>query len=93
MNITYNNAKDKINQMRHKISLAAAQDFDFDTALVEFDDRFDYGEERFHAIGVIGSKVFFIAYTEDGDTIHPISLRQATKKEFNRYVSGTYSTY
>lgn len=39
-------AKDEINRKKHGVSLRAAADFDWDTALEREDDRFDYGKIR-----------------------------------------------
>lgn len=49
MNIEFDPEKDSINQTKHGISLAMAAFLDWEAALIEVDNRFDYGELRFIA--------------------------------------------
>jgi hypothetical protein len=67
VNIEFDPAKDKINRTKHGVSLEAARDFDWDTAFEREDDRFDYGEVRFVAIGLIDAKVHVMVFTEGSD--------------------------
>lgn len=53
MRIEFDPAKDAHNEAKHGVSLQAAERFEWDTALERVDDRFDYGEVRFVAIGLI----------------------------------------
>ncbi len=82
-------AKDDINRAKHGISLQAATGFDWDTALEREDDRFDYGEVRFVAIGLIDARLYVMVFTEgsDVDAVRIISLRPAEKHE-TRYYYG-----
>jgi uncharacterized protein len=57
MRVEFDPAKDDINRTKHGISLQAAVGFDWDTALEREDDRFDYGEVRFVAIGLIDTRL------------------------------------
>ena len=58
----------------------------FDGPVLEkIDDRFDYGEERWVAIGVIGGRVLFVVYTLRDENIRIISARRATRHEENAY--------
>jgi len=52
MVIVFDPAKDAIDKRKHRISLERAEDFDFDSALYNVDDREDYGELRYRAIGL-----------------------------------------
>ncbi|MEI8396616.1 MAG: BrnT family toxin [Rhodospirillaceae bacterium] len=54
--------------------------FDGDT-LQSIDDRFDYGEERISASGVMNGKVIMVAYTVRGDVIRIINARKAERHE------------
>lgn len=85
--VEFDPAKDAINQAKHGVSLAAATGFDWDTALEREDDRFDYGETRFVAIGLIDARVHVLVFTEgtDDDAIRVISLRPAEKHEVRFY--------
>jgi uncharacterized protein len=67
--------------------LQAATGFDWDTALEREDDRFDYGEVRFVAIGLIDARLYVMVFTEgsDDDAVRVISLRPAEKHETRFY--------
>ena len=83
MRVEFDPAKDDANRTRHGISLQAASGFDWDTAVEREDDRFDYGETRFVAIGLIDARLCVMVFTEgsDDDAIRIISLRPAEKHE------------
>ena len=85
--IEFDPAKDDINRAKHGVSLAAATDFDWDTALEREDDRFDYGEIRFVAIGLIDARLYVMVFTEgsDDDAVRIISLRPAERHEMRFY--------
>ncbi len=87
MKIEFDPAKDEINRTKHGISLQAATNFDWDTALEREDDRFDYGEARFVAIGLIDASLYVMVFTEgsDDDVVRVISLRPAEKHETRFY--------
>ena len=87
MRIEYDPAKDDANRAKHGISLQAAAGFDWDTAIEREDDRFDYGETRFVAIGLINSGLYVMVFTEgtDDESVRIISLRSAEKHEARYY--------
>ncbi len=87
MRIEFDPAKDKVNRAKHGISMKAATDFDWDTALEREDDRFDYAEVRFVAIGQIDGRLHVMVFTEgsDDDSVRVISLRRAEKHETRFY--------
>ena len=87
MKVEFDPAKDDINRSKHGISLNAATGFGWDTALEREDDRFDYGEARFVAIGMIDARLYVMVFTEgsDDDTVRVISLRSADKHETRFY--------
>jgi len=45
------------------------------------DDRFDYAEQRFVTLGLLGGIAVSLVHTETSDRIHAISLRRATRNE------------
>ena len=55
------------------------------TLLLEHDQRWDYGEERFRALGVIDKKVFVVVFTSRHRAISIISARRANSREVKRY--------
>ncbi len=87
MKIEFDPFKDAINQAKHGISLQAASGFDWDTALEREDDRFDYGEVRFVAIGLIDTRLFVMIFAEGShdDAVRIISLRPAERHETRFY--------
>ena len=55
-------------------------------AIERFDDREDYGEERFVIIGMAeGHVLLFVAYTEREDRVRIISARRVTQHEQDDY--------
>lgn len=87
MRVEFDPAKDDSNRAKHGVSLQAATGFDWDTALEREDDRFDYGEVRFVAIGLIETRLYVIVFTQgsDDDAVRIISLRPAEKHEARFY--------
>ena len=64
--------------------------FDFTTAaqcfmdphrMISRDSRFDYREDRFHVLGQIDERVFFVTYTLRAEVIRIISARKANQRE------------
>lgn len=85
--VEFDPVKDASNRAKHGVSMEAAASFEWETALEREDDRFDYGELRFVAIGMIEERLHVMVFTEgsDEDTIRVISLRQAEKHEARFY--------
>ena len=85
--IAYDPKKDKTNKRKHGISLSRAEDFDFEEALYSIDNREDYGEIRFRAIGLLDARLYTLVFAdeEEGDNMRAISLRKATKHEVKEY--------
>ncbi|PCI42612.1 MAG: hypothetical protein COB51_12790 [Moraxellaceae bacterium] len=54
--------------------------------LIEWDEREDYGEERWVGVGWLQSLIGVVVYVERyEDTIRIISARKANKREVRRY--------
>ena len=85
MEIEFDPAKDAANLDKHGLLLAEAADFDFETAVVLVDDRFDYGETRYRAFVRQGDGGYCLAFTLSGATLRPISYRRAHDKELRRH--------
>jgi len=81
-------AKDAINRRKYGIALAAAAVLFEGPILRQPDDRFDYGEERWLAVGRIADQVFTVCYTMRGSVYRIISLRRASRKERQAYVQA-----
>jgi len=85
LDIDYDPNKEAINQKKHKLSLALAAGFEWDTAQIEEDTREAYGEQRFRATGYIGQHLYVMVFTPRDDIARIISLRRAEKYEERRY--------
>ena len=59
--------------------------------LVEYDRRWDYGEERLRALGVIDGKIFVVIFTRRATAIRIISARRANYREVKRYEKNSSS--
>ena len=82
----WDKAKAKSNCAKHGVGFALAKEVFKDAFAVEFfDDRRDYGEERFVIIGVVSDQVLYVAYTERNEVIRIMSARRATKHEQEAY--------
>ena len=60
-------------------------EFDFSTAIIKLDDRFDYGEIRYSAMNKIGDKLYVVVFTKRQANVRIISVRRATSKEGIKY--------
>lgn len=87
MEIEFDPAKEAGNIAKHGVSLQATEGFDWDTAFEREDDRFDYGEVRFVALGMIGGRLHVLAFTEGShdDAVRAIGPRPAEKHEVRFY--------
>jgi uncharacterized DUF497 family protein len=85
MKITFNPAKDVTNTTKHGVSMALADQFEWDTAVIWIDNRKDYGEPRMCGIGYIGLRLFFVVFVDRADNRRIISLRKANRREIERY--------
>jgi uncharacterized DUF497 family protein len=65
--------------------------FEDPTLLVEHDQRWEYGEERFQALGVIDGRVFAVIFTRRVRAIRIISARKANSREVKRYEKNSSS--
>ena len=75
------------NLQKHAIDFIRACQI-FDGFTVEFEDnRYDYGEDRFIAIGETQGLILTVVFTYREDIIRLISARQATRYERNLYYS------
>ena len=82
----WDEAKRAQNRAKHKVDFRAAKDFEWSTAVIEVDNREDYGELRERAIGWIGQRLHVLVFTRRADLIWIISLRKAEKSDARRYV-------
>src|SRR5215510_14557505 len=53
------------------------------------DERRDYGEGRYRALGRIGDRLYAVVFTIRPDEFHVISFRRANRREEALYVRNT----
>ena len=83
MKIEFDPDKDATNIEKHGVSLARAADLEI--LSVKQDERFDYGEMRFRAWGLIDGQTYCLAFTTRAGQVRAISLRRAHEKEMKRH--------
>jgi uncharacterized DUF497 family protein len=77
--------KDKANRAKHGVSLALADVMFAGPHVSVTDDRFDDGEMRKLAFGLIGDRLFVCVFTDRDAERRVISLRKANRREVKRY--------
>jgi len=87
INFEWDDTKCKANLKKHGIDFINTPTiFDGYTLTIE-DARYNYGEERFITLGILGGRVVVVVHTENEDSIRIISIRKATKYEEKAYFS------
>lgn len=72
------------NLAKHGVDFTLADDFAWDSLIVP-DQRFEYGEARFFAIGWIGERLHVLVFTPRGESVRVIGLRKANTREMMLY--------
>jgi uncharacterized DUF497 family protein len=86
MQFEWDEEKNQINIRKHGLSFADAWRMFNAPMLTKLDDRQEYGEDRWIAIGLLDTRVVVLIYTERSeDSIHIISLRKAKTYERKQY--------
>ncbi len=85
MSIDFDPEKDLVNRAKHGLVLDRAIDLDLRTAVVQPDQRRDYGEPRWRAYGMLDGRLHMLAFTVRDDRMRAISLRRANAREMKRY--------
>ncbi len=83
MNYEFDSAKANLD--KHGLSLADADGFEWETAVVREDTRKQYAEPRFEAKGYIGNRLHVMVFCLRGDAVRVISLRKANSREVRSY--------
>lgn len=85
MLITYDPAKNQRNMDERGLPFDHAADFNFESALIHVDNRNDYGETRYIALGSLHGRLHVLCFAEVPGGIRVISLRKANSREVSRY--------
>lgn len=91
MQFEWDEIKNLENIRKHEIDFADVPAMFDGEMLIELDDRFDYGEERWFGIGFLGLGVAVVVWAErKNNIIRIISARRANRHEqrkFAQYLS------
>lgn len=87
MDLEYDPVKRTSNLDKHRVDFEDARRFEFSSALAWEDERKDYGETRWVAIGLLDNRLHVICFTQVIAGIRVISLRKANKREVNIYAN------
>ncbi|MEG3898350.1 MULTISPECIES: BrnT family toxin [unclassified Microcoleus] len=86
MQFEWDEAKNLENIRKHQIDFADVPAMFDGEMLIELDDRFDYGEDRWFGIGFLGSGIAVVVWTErQNNVIRIISARRANRHEQKRF--------
>ncbi|MFC0819904.1 BrnT family toxin [Moraxella marmotae] len=85
MKISYDLNKNQKNIDERGLSFDEVINFDWDSAKIAIDDRFDYGETRYIAAGFLGDRLHILVFTPLTDGVRVISFRKANKREIKHY--------
>ena len=88
MRYTWDEDKAAYNLGAHKIAFGDAVKIFEGPTLEQIDDRLDYPEERWYAVGLVDGRPVTVIYTDDfgdEDTRHIISAWKAEKHEQKAY--------
>jgi uncharacterized DUF497 family protein len=85
MKICFDAAKSERNERERGLSFSLVEQLDWSDAVIEEDDRKDYGERRFRVFGFIGDRLHAVVFTPRADKVHVISLRKANQREVKYY--------
>lgn len=82
----WSDAKARANLSKHEVSFEVARlVFDDRRSVDEIDDRGNYGEDRFNAVGMVRERLLTVTYVEREGRIRIISARKATLREQDEY--------
>lgn len=85
MNYEWDESKRVANFAKHGLDFIDAERFEWTTAIEAMDNRYDYGEVRWIALGFIDHRLHVLIYTRRKRTIRLISLRRANNREREYY--------
>ncbi|WP_412058067.1 BrnT family toxin [Bartonella sp. DGB2] len=87
MNFEWDATKATVNLRKHGVAFEDAIRVFLDSGRIEaFDERNDYGEDRWITIGQVYTAILYVVYTvRHEDTMRIISARKALSHEQKRY--------
>ena len=83
--ITWDESKRQENLRKHGLDFVGCETVFDHPVVTQDDDREAYHEQRLNLIGWLNGRLIHLTYTERGENVHVISLREATPHEIRRY--------
>ncbi len=83
----WDEAKRHTNREKHGIDFAALAQLDWTTVQIEPDNRRDYGEDRFIAVGYVKDRLHKLIFTRRNGRVRVISFRKANRREQRKWAS------
>ena len=83
--VTWDEWKREANLHNHGLDFEGCEAVFDHPVVTQEDTRKAYGEQRINLLGWLRDRVVHMTYTERGEDLHVISLREATKHETRYY--------
>jgi uncharacterized DUF497 family protein len=83
--ISFDPVKNEKNIRERGLSFERATEFDFEGATFLVDDRREYGEVRYIAIGYLDRRLHILCFVSTTSGIRVVSFRKANAREATRY--------
>ncbi|HHW7506806.1 TPA: BrnT family toxin [Mannheimia haemolytica] len=85
MKLEYDEQKSHKNSLERGLPFSLVEDFEFDTAFIKQDLRFQYSEVRYQALGLIGTRLYALVFCLRNGSVRVISFRKANSREIKIY--------
>ena len=89
MQLDFDPVNSHLNFLKHGLSLAFAQQLDWEDGLIWPDLRKTYAEPRMSGLVPAGQQLYFVAFVDREPFRRVISLRKANSRELKRYVENS----
>lgn len=83
--LTWDEPKREANLRHHGLDFHGCEEVFDHPVVTREDSREAYAEQRINLLGWLGGQVVHMTYTERGEDLHVISLREATRHETRYY--------
>jgi uncharacterized DUF497 family protein len=80
----WDETKREKNLANHGVDFALIETLDWEQAVIEKDERRDFAEDRYRALGCIGGRLHAAVFAIRLGNIRVISLRKANKREVRK---------
>ncbi|SUT86381.1 Protein of uncharacterised function (DUF497) [Actinobacillus ureae] len=85
MKLEYDEQKSLRNEQERGLPFSVVEQFDFETAYIRQDTRFEYPEPRFKALGLENGRIHTLVFCTRGKFLRVISFRKANSREVKVY--------